>query len=193
MQEGHAPRDVKRKLHRLHLVHHKIWEWGTGGQPTLSPPRAVAGETPAAPKHHPPALTGPLVQHVVQGAIGHPVADDNGVGSWGGLASTQHRQHIRVGKDPAKEVTALRTGSGYLHPLIRPLPSPRVSQPLATTLECSWSHRAGRLLPAPYSESCCCPEKVPGRPWSDAGEDPRHTLGWLQAGAALTAVLGIPR
>lgn len=165
VQEGHAPRDVERKLHRLHLVHHKIWEGGDRGSTNPKPTQGCGWRDPCRPQtHQPPALTGPLVQHVVQGAIGHPVADDNGVGSWRGLASTQHRQHIRVGKDPAKEVRALRTGSGYLHPLIWLLPSPRVSQPLATTLECSWPHRAGRLLPAPYSESCCCPEKVPGWP-----------------------------
>lgn len=166
----------------------------TGGQPTLSPPQGCGWRDPCCPqKYHPPALTGPLVQDVVQGAIGHPVADDDGVRSWRGLAGAQHRQHVGVGKDPARQVTALRTGRGCLHPLACPLPSPRASQPLATALEHSWPHRAGRLLPAPHPESCRCPKKVPGWPGPDAGRDPRHMPGWLQAGAALTAVLGTPR
>lgn len=163
VQEGHAPRDVEGELHCLHLVHHKIWEGGDRGSTHPEHTQGCSWRGPCCPQtHHPPALTGPLVQDVVQGAIGHPVADDNGVGSWRGLAGAQHWQHIGVGKDPAREMTTLRTGRGCLHPLVCPLPSPRASQPLASTPECSWPHRAGRFLPAPNSESCCCPEKVPG-------------------------------
>lgn len=67
------------------------------------------GRQPSGPVT-PAALTCPLVQHVVEGAIGHPVADDDGVGCRGGLAGAQHWEHVGVRKDPAREATALRTG-----------------------------------------------------------------------------------
>lgn len=45
-------------------------------------------------------LTGALVKHVVEGAIGHPVCDDDGVRGGRRLTRSQHGQHIGVGEYP---------------------------------------------------------------------------------------------
>ena len=45
-------------------------------------------------------LTGALVQHVVEGAVGHPVCDDDGVGRGRSLATPQHGQHVWMGEYP---------------------------------------------------------------------------------------------
>lgn len=53
-----------------------------------------------APSHPVARLTSAFVQHIVKGAVGHPVGDDDGVRSGGRLAGTQHWQHIWVGENP---------------------------------------------------------------------------------------------
>lgn len=41
-------------------------------------------------------LTCAFVEYVVEGAVGHPVGDDDGVGGRRCLAAPKHRQHVGV-------------------------------------------------------------------------------------------------
>lgn len=50
-------------------------------------------------------LTGALVQHVVEGAVRHPVCDDDGVRGRRRLAGSQHGEDVRVGKYPGRTTT----------------------------------------------------------------------------------------
>lgn len=84
------------------------------GETCLCPPALCVCPPPSA-------LTCPLVQHVVEGAVGHPVADDDGVRRRGGLAGAQHRQHVGVREDPAREATAPRSAGAARTPLPRHL------------------------------------------------------------------------
>lgn len=44
-------------------------------------------------------LTGPLVKHIVEGAIGHPVCNYDWMRGGRSLTRPQHGQHIGVGED----------------------------------------------------------------------------------------------
>lgn len=56
-------------------------------------------------------LTGPLVKHIVEGAIGHPVCNYDWMRGGRSLTRPQHRQHVWVGEDSTAGETSRWRGT----------------------------------------------------------------------------------